>query len=88
MFAEDIATVADNAAFAVTDTEMLTLVGVIDFPVANFKAGGANAVCEAFNIGLALRGTTTTLYGQLVMRNAYVPVSSEKFTVELIMSQD
>lgn len=94
LFHTDIAEVADNGAFAPTDAEMLTLVGVIDFPLANWKAGiatvgaGGNAVCEAFNLGLAFKGATKTLYGQLVVRNAYTPVSGEIFTVEIILSRD
>ena len=94
LFHTDIAEVADNSAFAPTDAEMLTLVGVIDFATANWKAGIAtagaagNAVCEAFNLGLAFKSATTTLYGQLVVRNAYVPVSGEVFTAELVISRD
>lgn len=94
LFNTDIVKVADNSAFAPTDTEMLTLVGVIDFPVANWKVGNAavgvvgNSVCEAFNLGLAYKGASTTLYGQLVVRNVYTPVTGEIFTVELIVSRD
>ena len=94
LFYADIAEVADNLAFAPTDAEMLTLIGVIDFPVANWKAGkgtvgaGGNAVCEAFNLGLAYKGSTGTLFGQLVVRNAYTPVTSEILTAELIISRD
>ncbi len=94
LFHTDIVKVVDNDAFAPTDTEMLTLVGIIDFPLANWKVGNAgadaagNAVCEAFNLGLALKSATTDLYGQLVARNAYTPVSGEIFTVELITSRD
>jgi len=94
LFSQDIAEVADNGAFAPTDAEMLTLVGIIDFPVANWKEGIAtagaagNAVCEAFNLGLAYKGGLTSLFGQLVVRNAYTPVSGEIFTCEIIVSRD
>ena len=94
LFHTDIADVADNAAFAPTDAEALTLVGIISFATANWKEGNAgadaagNAVIEARNLGLALRGASPTLYGQLVARNAYIPVSGEIFTCELIISQD
>lgn len=94
LFREDIAEVADNSAFAPTDAEMLTLIGVIDFNLANWKEGnatvgaGGNAVVEAFNLGLAFKSATTTIYGQLVARNAYIPVTGEIFTVELVISQD
>ena len=94
LFHTDIAEVADNSAFAPTDAEMLTLIGIIDFPVADWKVGtatagaGGNAVCEARQIGLPFRLATQVLYGQLVVRNAYTPVTSETFTVELVVTQD
>lgn len=93
LFSVDMTEVADNAAFAPTDAELLTLVGVIDFPVASWKAGaatagaGGNAVCLVENIGIAFR-TTENLYGVLVARNAYTPVASEIFTVDLVIAQD
>jgi hypothetical protein len=82
----------DNAAFTPTDAELLTLVGVVAFPTADFKVGIAtsgadgNAVCEATNLGISLNtvnSNETTLYGVLVVRNAYVPTSGEVFTVRL-----
>jgi len=97
LFHTDIAEVADNAAFAPTDAEMLTLVGIVDFPVASWKIGNpaadtGNVVCEVRNIGLPFRlagsASAPYLYGQLVVRNAYTPVASEVFTVELNLYQD
>ncbi len=94
LFHTDIVAVADNAAFAPTDVEMLTLVGVVDFPAANWKAGAAgigaagNAVCEAYNLGFAFKSSEKKLYGQLVVRNAYTPVSGEIFTAEIVVSRD
>lgn len=78
---------ADNAAFSPTDAQMATLIGIIPFPVASVKTGdatsgaGGNAVCVAANVGLAC--PVGTLYGVLVVRNAYIPVSGEIFTAIL-----
>lgn len=91
LFDTTIAIDNDNAVFTPTDAELLTLVGVIAFPVADFKVGdatvgaGGNAVCEASNIGLPFNTTrdANDLFGVLVARNAYVPVSGEVFTVRL-----
>ena len=98
LFDTDIAEVADNAAFAPTDAEMLTLVGVIDFPVANWKVGlsGGNSCCEGDRAGgnplpMLYKCKTVasfSLYGQLVTRNAYTPVSAEVFSVRLIVTRD
>lgn len=100
LFDTDIAEVADNAAFAPTDAEMLTLVGVIDFPVANWKVGlsGGNSTCEGDRSGgnvlpmaykcKTVAGPAYNLFGQLVLRNAYTPISGEVFSVRLIVTRD
>lgn len=90
LFRTDIANVADNSAAAVTDAEMLTAVGVINFPATGWTVAGANASCfvTGLNILFTDDGSSRKLYGQLVARNAYVPVSAEVFTVDLVVSQD
>lgn len=81
--------VNDNAAFAPTDAEMLRCVAVIAFPTGSFVVGNAgagaagNAICDAQNLMIPfnmLAANTNALYGVLVVRNAYVPVSGEVFT--------
>jgi len=100
LFHTDIAEVADNLAFAPTDAEVLTCVGVIPIPVASWVVGlsGAGAAGNIFQqvkdlnmvmqLATANDNTGNNLYGQLVVRNAYVPVSAEVFTVELLVRQD
>jgi hypothetical protein len=90
LFSATVAAVADNAAFAPTDAEMLTLLGVIEFPTADFRAGlsgsgsAGNAVCEASGLGLPITSLTdSAIYGQLVVRNAYAPISAEAFQIRL-----
>lgn len=90
LFHTDIAAVADNGLFAPTDTEMLTLLGIVDFPTASWKVGvstvgaAGNAVVRMDDLGITIKGGRT-LYGQLVARNAYIPVSGEVFTVHLVI---
>ena len=100
IFHTPIASVADNSAFAPSDAEMLTLVGVIQFPAADFFIGKAdagitgNCVCQVPSIGLpyqvnALGATpTVAFYCQLVARSAYIPVSGEIFTMRLMLTLD
>lgn len=94
LFSADIAEVGDNAAFNPSDAEMLTMIGIIDFGVASWRVGSAgagasgNAVCEVKNIGLALKGAGQTVYGVLVARNGYTPLSGEIFTCDLVVTQD
>lgn len=88
LFDTDIVAAADNAPFIPTDAEMKTLVGVLKFPVADFIIGLAsgNATCQASPDNLPLdygKLIGTSLYGQLVVRNAYIPITLEEFTVRL-----
>ncbi len=74
----------DNAAFNASDSEMLTLVARIRFPAALFVTGGANGditipVNQLYNCAAA----STSLYGIMVARNAYVPTSAEVWQFRL-----
>lgn len=95
LFHTDIAEVADNAAFAPTDAEMLTCVAVVPIPTAAWLVGkadsGADGNATAFidNIDIPVRASGDgILYGQLVVRNAYTPVSGQVITCDIIVSQD
>lgn len=88
LFSADITGLAaDNVAFAPTDEQMATLIGVITFDTDNWIGGdqtpgaGGNMACVESNLGIVHKGNT--LYGVLVVKNAYVPVASEVFTVRL-----
>lgn len=91
LFNATVAMDNDNAVFTPTDAELLTLVGVIPFPTGSFKVGDAtsgangNSICDVQNIGMPFvtAKPANTLFGILVVRNAYVPVSEESFTVIL-----
>jgi hypothetical protein len=81
----------DNAAFTPTDAELRTLIGVIAFPTASFKVGDAtagadgNSICDIQGLNIQVNTTpnTNAIFGVLVVRNAYVPVSGERFDVRL-----
>ena len=88
---------ADNAALAVTDAELLNCFAVINmgasgqaFPgLPTAGAGGNQIIISAeSNFGFKCAAGSTTVYGLLAARNAYVPVSGEIFTVILTVEQD
>lgn len=82
LFRADIANVADNSAFAPTDAEALTLIGILNF--SNFVAGGANSVATLTDLYQQFHLTDPQfIYGQMVVQNVYTPVSAEAFTCEL-----
>jgi hypothetical protein len=85
------AAVNDNAAFAPSDTELTALIGVIPFPAANIFVGNAgaaaagNCVEQSGTLDLPYKCAYNdrNLYGVLVVRSAYVPISAEAFNVNL-----
>lgn len=84
----------DNAVFTPTDAELLTRVAVI--PISTAYVGDATAgtggnvsltsgvVNQSFKCAIA----DDSLYGVLVARNAYVPISGEIFNIQLFIYQD
>ena len=92
LFHTTFTTQADNAAFAPSDTEMGYLVGVINFATGGWTIGnatsgaGGNAACVVKDIQLPVTtasGSNGNLFGIMVARNAYAPVSGEIFTLRL-----
>lgn len=81
LFDADVTATADNDAAAFTDADLLNLVGIVSFPVASFKQGGANGACVQSNLGISVKADR--LYGVLVLRNTYTPASAEVFKVVL-----
>jgi len=93
LFDAPVTNVADNAAAAITDSDAERSIpaGVISFDGVNyFKVTGANGVIPADNLNIPFKCSdgTTRLSGILIARNAYTPVSVEKFTIRLGVLQD
>lgn len=83
----------DNAAFTPTDAEAAKCVAII--PLGTGFAGDPNVgstgnrVFTASGLGMAYQCSGgTSLYGRLVVRNAYTPISAETFQVILYMVPD
>ena len=86
----------DNAAFTPTDAVLQTCIGVISFPATSARngdatsGGGGNAICQIGNLSIPFKcdGSTADIYGVLVARNAYVPISASPFYITLAVLQD
>ena len=80
---------ADNAAFAASNLQIQTLVACIAFPVGsmivtNTGTGiSGNIICNAQGLVIPFTGRDANLYGNLVVRNAYVPVAVTTFSIRL-----
>jgi hypothetical protein len=85
----------DNAAWAPTDADMANLIGYVEFytwEVGN-SASGADGNCASFAtptrpIPFVCGATSDDIYGLVVERGTYTPVSAEAFKFSLGIAQD
>ena len=83
---------ADNAPWTPSDADMVNIVGYVEFSaweigLATAGADG-NCVSLATNLQIPFDCTNGVVYGLLVVRNAYTPVSGETFSIKLGVLQD
>lgn len=90
LFSAALAVVADNAPFIPTDAEMLNLVSVITLTTVKVGLASGNLAIISDTVATPFKcaGGSANLFGYLVVRNAYVPIASELFTVKLTSLQD
>ena len=85
---------ADNAVFTPTDAECATLQAIIPLNTSYVGDATAGAVGNAvytsgsIDIPFVCAAAQTSLWGALVVRNAYTPVSAEVFTMTLVLDQE
>lgn len=81
----------DNVAFAASADQITRLIAIIAFPVGSMVVTNAgvgiagNVVCNAQGLVIPFNTTNsdTSLYGHLVVRNAYIPVAVTPFTIRI-----
>jgi len=83
---------ADNAAFSASFTDGERLVAVIplnnSFVICSGSAGTTVYFANNLTYPFVCSPGTSSLYWNLVVRNAYTPVSSERYTLKLGVSAD
>lgn len=88
------ANVADNAPFAPSDAELLTVQAVIPVTTGYVGNAGADAngnyilISDAVPFSFKCTSLVKNLYAVLVVTNAYIPIAQEIFTVVLDVMQD
>ena len=84
------AAVADNAAFALSAAERLTVLALVPFVAANARASGTGNEWSVTDLHLPFvcASASRSLYGMLVARGAYTPASAEVFGARLLGLQD
>jgi len=85
IFDTAVTNINDNAAFAVTDTEIKTLVGKIPFTLEDAGNNGSAHV-QNLSIGFTAVGSANLRY-LVKVKNAYTPESAEVLTVRLKIIQ-
>lgn len=85
LFSVAPAAIADNAAWAPSDAEMLNWVGAVPLVAADGYAGtlNRNFIKSGLAMPIKLAAAATSLFGVLVARNAYVPTSAETFDINI-----
>jgi len=91
LFNEAPTGISDNAALAVSDADMVNLIGVIDLAVADQKIVGADQtfyISGEVVLPFVCESTTAVLYGLLVTRTIFTPEAEAKFIVGLELLRD
>jgi len=92
LFDQDFTATADNAAFAVSDADLLNVIAVIEFSVANYASFNANSWVSTGFLGLEvgvpfqLVDGGTSLFGQLFVKTSTPTyTSTSDLTVGLLV---
>jgi hypothetical protein len=93
LFDTDPTSAGDNGAFAPTDAQLATSIGVITFPAPKVGTTGTsgNLLYDSgpVSIQFAATGGTTSLFGLLVTRIGFTPIAnSEVITIRLRCEQN
>lgn len=93
LFDTDPTTAGDNAAFAPTDAQLATAIGVITFPAPKVGLTGTsgNLLYDSgpLTMEFAATGGTTSIFGLLVTRIGFTPIAnSEVLTIRLRVEQN
>jgi len=89
LFHTDVGEDADNAANTLTNTELLTCIGVVNFSTGGWTTSATDQIQIVQSQSLPFRlPAARKIYGYPVMQNAYVPESGETFACTLVIRQD
>jgi len=80
----------DNAAWTPTDAELKTKVCILSFNGGSWRTGSGNGSIELPGLAVSYQcaAGSTSLYGVMRAKNAYIPTSAEDFTVRAHVIRD
>ena len=85
LFDTSVTNINDNAAFAISDSEIKTVVAVIPFTTVA-DTNNSQAHLQSVNVGATTVGSANLRF-LLKAKAAYTPISAEVFTIRLKISQ-
>lgn len=83
LFNTNVSISADNAALAITDVENTNVLTVIPLSQQFYTANNSRLEAHNLNRLIQVGSGTTSIWGALEAGNAYTPVASETFSVEI-----
>jgi hypothetical protein len=83
----------DNASFAPADSVVNTCIGVINLTATGYAGDPATTGNKVYDAGpisvpFVCGGASSSIFGMLVVRNAYTPVSAQVLKIRLRILQD
>lgn len=88
LFSATFTAPTDNAAFAITDAEALTVLGVIPIGTSSWYASSNNQVYFDGNLSIPIKPAATSLFYALVARDTTPAFTSLDLTIGLGILQD
>lgn len=81
LFDQTFTATADNAVFAPSDADLANCIGVVR--VSDYANFSTNSVATRTNVGLGIKLTGTSLFGQLVVRGTPTYTATSDITVKV-----
>ncbi len=88
LFSATFVAPTDNAAWTISDTEMLTVLGVIPIITSKWYASGANQIYFDDTISMVVKPAATSIFYALVARGTTPAFTSLDLTLNLGILQD
>ena len=86
IFDRAVTNINDNAAFAISDSEVKTIIGKVPFSLESMGANNSAYHAQNLNIGFVCNGSANLRF-LVRVKNAYTPANAEVFTFVLKIQQ-
>jgi len=88
LFNQTFTAAADNAEFDPSDADMQNCIGHVSIADTDYASFANNAVATVRDIWLEVESTTTSIFGQMVIREVKTYTAVDDITVQMGLSKD